>query len=82
MSSSSPLTSTRRVPRRSRARSLGVRIAAALVLAAFVFVLGVALGMALHDNPKPGGSVTQVRTLRPLPLAPARETVTVTVRTS
>jgi hypothetical protein len=45
-----------------------------------VFAVGIALGQALHDNPKPGGSQTLVRTLTPLPLAPAaRETVTVTV---
>ncbi len=43
--------------------------------------VGVALGEALHDNPKPGGTQTLVRTLQPLPLAPAaRETVTLTVR--
>ena len=48
-----------------------------LVLA---FVVGIALGEALHDNPAPGGTQTLVRTLHPLPLAPAaRETVTVTV---
>lgn len=46
-----------------------------------VFVIGVALGQALNDNPKPGGQQTLIRKLRPLPLAPAaRETVTVTVR--
>ncbi len=50
-----------------------------LVLAA-VFAAGVGLGEALQDNPAPGGSQTLVRTLRPLPLAPAPETVTVTVR--
>jgi hypothetical protein len=50
--------------------------AAALV----VFALGIGLGEALNDNPKPGGTQTLVRTLKPLPLAPAaRETVTVTV---
>jgi hypothetical protein len=44
------------------------------------FVVGIALGEALHDNPAPGGTQTLVRTLHPLPLAPAaRETVTVTV---
>jgi hypothetical protein len=52
-------------------------VAGGLVLA---FVLGIALGEALHDNPAPGGTQTLVRTLHPLPLAPAaRETVTVTV---
>ena len=45
-----------------------------------VFVIGVAVGESLHDAPKPGGTQTLVRTLKPLPLAPAaRETVTVTV---
>jgi hypothetical protein len=45
-----------------------------------VFAVGIALGEALHDNPAPGGTQTLIRTLHPLPLAPAaRETVTVTV---
>jgi hypothetical protein len=45
-----------------------------------VFALGVALGQALNDNP-PQGRQTLIRTLVPLPLAPAaRETVTVTVQ--
>jgi hypothetical protein len=42
-----------------------------------VFAIGLALGEALHDNPS-GGTQTVVRTLKPLPLPPARETVTVT----
>jgi hypothetical protein len=29
-----------------------------------VFALGVALGQALHDNPKPGSTITFERTLR------------------
>jgi len=46
-----------------------------------VFVVGVALGEALHDNPGRGSTQTLVRTLNPLPIAPAaRETVTVTVQ--
>jgi len=53
-----------------------------LVGVALVFAVGVALGQALHDNPKPGGTQTLVRTLKPLPLAPAAvKTVTVTVTT-
>jgi hypothetical protein len=45
----------------------------------FVFGVGVAVGEAIHDNPQPGGMQTLVRTLRPVPLAPAAlETVTVT----
>jgi hypothetical protein len=47
-----------------------------------VGVVGVALGEALHDNPRPGGTQSYVRTLRPLPLTPAaRTTVTVTSST-
>jgi hypothetical protein len=57
------------------------RLLAAVVAAVVLFVVGVAVGESLHDNPKPGGTQTIVRTLRPLPLAPAaRETVTVTVQ--
>jgi hypothetical protein len=41
----------------------------------------VAVGESLHDNPRPGGRQTLVRTLKPLPLPPAaRETVTVTTQ--
>lgn len=55
-----------------------VVVAAAVIVA---FVVGIALGEALHDNPRPGGTQTSVRILHPLPIAPAaRETVTVTVR--
>jgi hypothetical protein len=46
-----------------------------------VFAVGIAVGEALHDNPSPGGGQTIVRTLDPLPLPPARETVTVTTTT-
>jgi hypothetical protein len=46
------------------------------------FAVGIAVGESLHDNPQPGGTQTLVRTLQPLPLAPAaRSTVTVTVTT-
>jgi hypothetical protein len=51
----------------------------ALLAGILLFALGIGLGQALRDNPRPGQNVTQVRTLRPLPIAPARETVTVTV---
>lgn len=44
-----------------------------------LFALGIAFGQALRDGEQPAGSVTQVRTLKPLPVAPAQETVTVTV---
>jgi hypothetical protein len=56
-------------------------VAILLVLGALAlaFVVGIAVGEALHDNPAPGGTQSIVRTLQPLPLAPAAErTVTVT----
>jgi len=37
----------------------GIRIAVALIL----FLLGVALGQALHDNPTPGSTITLQRTV-------------------
>ncbi len=42
-----------------------VRWLLAVALAAILFGLGVAVGEALHDNPKPGVTVTAVRTLHP-----------------
>jgi hypothetical protein len=57
------------------------RVVLLVVGVVVVFAVGVAVGEALHDNPKPGGTQSLVRTLQPLPLTPAaRETVTVTVR--
>ncbi len=56
-----------------------IRVAVLAVGVVLVFAVGIAVGQAVHDNPKPGGTQTLVRTLKPLPLAPAaRETVTVT----
>ncbi len=53
----------------------------AAAAAVIVFLFGIALGEALHDDPSPGGTQSLVRTLHVLPLAPAaRATVTVTVR--
>jgi hypothetical protein len=45
--------------------SRSVRWLLALVAAAVVFVVGIAVGEALHDNPKPGITLTTVRTIRP-----------------
>jgi hypothetical protein len=57
------------------------RVVLIVVGAVLVFAIGVALGEALNDNPQSGGTQSLVRTLQPLPLAPAaRETVTVTVQ--
>jgi len=57
----SPAERTRR--RRHRRREdfarWGIRLAVVLV----VFAAGVALGQALHDNPKPGETTTLERTL-------------------
>jgi hypothetical protein len=65
--------------RRARRRRGRPPVLVAIGLAIAAFVIGIALGEALHDNPRPGGTQTLVRTLHPLPLAPAaRETVTVT----
>ena len=49
--------------------------------AAAIFAAGVGLGQALDDNPEDGGTQTLLRTLDPLPLAPAART-TITVTTS
>lgn len=57
------------------------RLLAVAAGAIVVFAVGVGVGEAIHDNPQPGGTQTLVRTLKPLPLAPAaRETITVTVQ--
>ena len=67
------LSSSRRPRRRPW---LALAVLAALVV---VGAAGVALGEALHDNPRPGGTQSYVRTLKPLPLTPAAlATVTVT----
>ena len=67
----------RRPARKRRRWPLASRRAAGI---AVVFLAGVGLGEALHDNPDTGGTQTVVRTLHPLPLVPvARNTVTVTV---
>jgi hypothetical protein len=70
----------RRPPRRRRGRAiLGWGLRAAVVAA--VFGVGVALGRALEEGDRPASTQTLVRTLDPLPLAPARVTVTVTTTT-
>ena len=52
-------------------------VSAGLLIA---FAVGIGLGQALDDTSGSDGTQTIVRTLKPLPLAPAaRETVTVTV---
>ncbi len=57
------------------------RLVVGVFVGVVIFVVGVAVGESLHDNPKPGGTQSLVRTLTALPHAPAaRETVTVTVQ--
>lgn len=49
----------RRRRRRQEVTRWGIRIGLVLI----VFLLGIALGQALHDNPKPGSTITVQRTL-------------------
>jgi hypothetical protein len=67
-------------PRRRRWRWWGLLLLLVLGVGV-VFAAGVGLGEALHDNSKPGGTQTLLRTLNPLPLLPAPAT-TITVTTS
>ncbi len=46
-------------------RRRSARWALGVLLAAVVFAVGVALGQALHDNPKPGITVTTISTVQP-----------------
>jgi hypothetical protein len=50
--------------RRRRRRQELIRWGVRVGLALLVFLLGVALGQALHDNPNPGSTITQQRTLQ------------------
>jgi hypothetical protein len=42
------------------------RLIAGIVLLIVIFLLGIAFGKALDDNPRPGESTTFVRTFYPL----------------
>lgn len=67
--------------RRAQRRSRRIRrVLTVVLLGGVVFAAGIALGRAIDEGPQDIGPVTRVRTLRPLPVAPIRETVTVTVR--
>lgn len=63
--------------RRARRRRL-VRVALAVVTAAVVFVLGLSLGRAVEQAPRPGGTQTGIRTIEPGTLPAVTRTVTVT----
>ncbi len=69
-----------RQARRRRRRQFPWGPVIAVIVLVCVFAAGIALGEALHDNPKPGGTTTTSQTLKPLPLVP--QTVTVTVHSS
>jgi hypothetical protein len=57
-----PSRRPRRDLRRRRRGRLG-RVALVLAGAALLFAVGVAVGEALHDNPKPGGRRTYTATI-------------------
>ena len=65
----------RRERRRRRRQTELTRWGLIALVALLVFAVGVALGQALHDNPKPGGTVTLERTLT-IPTEPPGSTVT------
>ena len=62
MSVFEPARTRRREARRRRRRRV-VLAALGLVTAAVLFGIGVAVGEALHDNPKPGGTQTHIDTI-------------------
>ena len=73
MTALSPLE--RHARRRRRRREDLVRWSVRALLVLLVFALGIALGQALHDNPKPGSTVTLERTIS-LPSVPPGSTIT------
>jgi hypothetical protein len=66
-----------RARRRRRSRRV-VGSIVALVLLGVVFLAGLAIGKAVEQAPRPGGTQTVVRTLDPLTVEPEERTVTVT----
>jgi ABC-type transporter Mla subunit MlaD len=64
----------RRERRRRRRKAEVTRWGIVVLAALLVFALGIALGQALHDNPKPGDTVTLERTLT-IPSVPPGSTV-------
>jgi hypothetical protein len=65
----------RHARRRRRRREDVARWSFRVALVLLVFGAGIALGQALHDNPKPGGTVTLERTVS-LPSVPPGSTIT------
>lgn len=75
------MTPARSVRRRARPERRLLRVVLGALAAGLIFLLGIGLGRALEDEPD-RRTRTLVRTLKPLELPPARETVTVTVTTA
>lgn len=73
MSALSPVE--RQARRRQRRREELSRWSFRIAFLLLVFALGVAVGEALHDNPKTGGSLTIERTIS-LPSVPQGSTIT------
>jgi len=69
----------RRRERRPSPRENLARLLLVLLLLVLAFLLGIAVAQTLDERPEPGGVVTDVRTLSPLPQEPPARTVTVTV---
>ena len=69
----------RRRGRRPSPRENLARLLLVLLLLVLAFLLGIAVAQTLDERPEPGGVVTDVRTLSPLPQEPPARTVTVTV---
>lgn len=65
-----------RVRRGRRKRTIAVVLG--ILVLAVVFFAGLAIGRAIEEAPRPGGTQTRIRTLDPLTLPPAERTVTVT----
>jgi hypothetical protein len=55
------------------------RVVLGIVVVVLAFLLGMAFARTLDDRPKSSGTVTDVRTLTPLPQDAPIRTVTVTV---
>lgn len=66
-----------RARRRRRSRRVVTSILG-LALLGVVFLAGLAIGRAVEDAPRPGGTQTVVRTIEPLTVEPQERTVTVT----
>jgi len=56
---------SQRARRRGKQRAFPIRAVIAIVVAGFLFALGIALGEALKDNPKPHLTVTSTKTIVP-----------------